>query len=60
MPSANYASAVNTGMGVAVNSVTGRMSASSHLAASFRIGIRATSDQAWVDEDFVSGIFVGG
>jgi hypothetical protein len=60
MPSANFASALNTGMGVSVNAVTGRMSYSAHLAASFRIGVRATSDQAWVDEDFVSGIFVGG
>jgi hypothetical protein len=60
MPSANYASAVNTGMGTSVNSATGRMSASSHLAASFRIGVRSTIDQAWIDEDFVSGIFVGG
>ena len=60
MPSANFASALNTGMGVAVNSVTGRMSYSAHAASSFRIGVRSTSNQAWVDEDFVSGMFVGG
>jgi hypothetical protein len=60
MPSADFASAVNCGMGTAVNSVTGRMAVASHADSGFRIGIRATADQAWTDEDFVSGIFVGG
>lgn len=60
MPSANFASAVNCGMGTAVNSVTGRMAVGSHADSGFRIGVRATADQAWTDEDFVSGIFVGG
>jgi hypothetical protein len=60
MPSANFSSAVNTGMGVAVNSVTGRLPYSGHAAGNFRIGVRATNNQAWIDEDFVSGIFVGG
>jgi hypothetical protein len=60
MPSANFSTSVNCGMNTAVNSVTGRLGYSGHTNSNFRIGIRATNNQAWIDEDYVSGMFCGG
>jgi hypothetical protein len=57
--SANHAGAVDCGMGVSPNVATMRQSASYMVASAYRIGVRATSNQAWVDEDYVSGMWVG-
>jgi hypothetical protein len=57
--SANIAASVDTGMGVSVNATTMRMSYSAMTAGQYRIAVRNTTNQAWVDEDYVSGMWVG-
>ena len=57
--SANHVGAVDCGMGASPNVATFRLSASGIAAGAYRIAVRATSNQAWVDEDYVTGMWVG-
>ena len=56
---ADFAGAVDCGMGVSPNAATMRMDYSGTAAGQYRIGVRAIGDSAWVDEDYVSGMWVG-